>query len=72
MAEEHNHSHHHHHHHGPSSKSKEKHYDESEVFKNKNLQASRFRKLFKKWLYNILCIISILIIIYVAYIYIVD
>ncbi len=63
------HSSHTHHHHRSG---KHKHMDDSEVFKNNNLKARQMRKRFKKGLFFIMCVATILISLYVVYIYSVD
>ncbi len=53
-------THHHHHHH---------HRDESEIFKNRQLKSKKRAKIFSNFLFTTGCILALLIIITVLWIY---
>ena len=64
--------HHSHHHSNGSSRRHHKHLDDSEIFKNNNLNAKKRRKLFKNILFTVMSVLAVLITLYVIYIYMVD
>ena len=68
----HHHHHHSHHHSSGSSRRHHKHLDDSEIFKNNNLNAKKRRKLFKNILFTVMSVLAVLITLYVIYIYMVD
>ena len=57
---EHHHHHHHHHH---------EHIDEAERFKRKTLSSSRMRKKFFNGLCWVMCVIAVIVVAVVVYVY---
>ena len=70
MEKEHT-SHHSHKHHSHQHQHRH-HVDDSEIFKNKNLQGKKRRKLIAKILYVLMCIAAFCITIYAVAIYLLD
>lgn len=56
-----------HHHH--SHRSQHEHIDSAERYKRRTLSSSRMRKKFAKGLFNALCVLALLLLAYVVYIY---
>lgn len=66
MEQQHQHQHYHHHHHHSDRR------DDAEVFKNKNLRASRRRKLFARVLYYTMVAMAIAVSLAVFYLYYIE